>query len=727
MTNRVSTKRALVLSLLSMLLCVSMLIGSTYAWFTDTATTAVNKIQAGTLDVALEMSTDNGATWKNAEGKTLNFMTADNRAEILWEPGCTYALPLLRVVNKGNLSLKYEIVITGIDGDAELNKAIEWTIPAEKTGNLAAGATSDAIAISGHMKETAGNEYQGKSIDGIAITVYATQYTGESDSNGNTYDENAPIVYPEGVTAESFGSNVAVDGERNYYSSIKTAVESVADKGVLYFKADADIAKGAPHINVTKDITIYANGAKFNGNDLSIGAYEAPVNGEATVNIYNAKNLVVWGQPVGDRADVWNVNFYDCVNEGYNFLMYRGGETAVAKLNLTMTNCRATGFGDSIVHATADGSITIKNCLFIGNIAPINIAHKQSGTMTVTVEDSTFSACGTVDTENQRNEYCAPARFVNNSATGTLKVTLKNNTFVGTIGTNGDILLGDYRVGKESNPFTATIVTDKAVMVKSSVAPAYSYNGGTVDVKKADVKASQEAVEDAITAGNGTIELAPNGTFTLDNGIANEGANSRNITFVGDGTTTVDVVTNAITAEGGELNYQRGSTFTFENLTIQGGEGNFDGIVCDELVYKNCTIKGKLTLYGKATFINCVFENDMANQYSIWTWGGTDVTFEGCTFNTNGKAILLYGQATEAKPTNLVVKNCTFNDRKNGAAGKAAIEIGNDYNATYTLTVENATVNGFADGKNTGSKLWANKNSMDAAHLTVKIDGTRVQ
>ena len=726
MTNRVSTKRALVLSLLSMLLCVSMLIGSTYAWFTDTATTAVNKIQAGTLDVALEMSTDNGATWKNAEGKTLNFMTADNRAEILWEPGCTYALPLLRVVNKGNLSLKYEIVITGIDGDAELNKAIEWTIPAEKTGNLAAGATSDAIAISGHMKETAGNEYQGKSIDGIAITVYATQYTGESDSNGNTYDENAPIVYPEGVTAESFGSNVAVDGEGNGFASFKAAMESVADKGALYFKANATV-DFPTHLNVTKNVTIYANGANFSGKDISIGTYAAPANAETTVNIYNAKNLVVWGQPVGDRADVWNVNFYDCVNEGYNFLMYRGGETAVAKLNLTMTNCRATGYTDSTVHATADGSITIKNCLFIGNIAPINIAHKQSGTMTVTVEDSTFSACGTVDTENQRNEYCAPARFVNNSATGTLKVTLKNNTFVGTIGTNGDILLGDYRVGKESNPFTATIVTDKAVMVKSSVAPAYSYNGGTVDVKKADVKASQEAVEDAITAGNGTIELAPNGTFTLDNGIANEGANSRNITFVGDGTATVDVVTNAVSAEGGMLNYQRGSTFTFENLTIQGGEGSYDGIVCDELVYKNCTIKGKLTLYGKATFINCVFENDMANQYSIWTWGGTDVTFEGCTFNTNGKAILLYGQATEAKPTNLVVKNCTFNDRKNGAAGKAAIEIGNDYNATYTLTVENATVNGFADGKNTGSKLWANKNSMDAAHLTVTIDGTRVQ
>ena len=141
----------------------------------------------------------------------------------------------------------------------------------------------------------------------------------------------------------------------------------------------------------------------------------------------------------------------------------------------------------------------------------------------------------------------------------------------------------------------------------------------------------------------------------------------------------------------------------------------------------NFPIKGKLTLYGKATFINCTFENTMANQYSIWTWGGTDVTFENCTFNTNGKAILLYGQATASKPTNLVVNNCIFKDRNNGAAGKAAIEIGNDYNATYTLTINDITVNGFADGKNTGSKLWANKNSMDAAHLTVTIDGSKIQ
>ena len=290
-------------------------------------------------------------------------------------------------------------------------------------------------------------------------------------------------------------------------------------------------------------------------------------------------------------------------------------------------------------------------------------------------------------------------------------------------------------VGNEAN----AISTEKAASIRfglNVVATQVPYEkdsfGNTYD-KDATypvIVSNQQQANDAITKATDkkvNISIASGQTITLDNGIANEGDKSRDITFVGDGSQTVDVITNAVSAEGGQLNYQRGSTFTFENMTIQAGEGDFDGVVCNELTYKNCTIKGKLTLYGKATFIDCVFENDMANQYSIWTWGGTDVTFEGCKFNTNGKAILLYGRATEAKPTNLVVNNCIFNDGKNGAAGKAAIEIGNDYNATYTLTVNNTTVNGFANGQNTNSKLWANKNSMDAAHLTVTIDGNKVQ
>ena len=246
------------------------------------------------------------------------------------------------------------------------------------------------------------------------------------------------------------------------------------------------------------------------------------------------------------------------------------------------------------------------------------------------------------------------------------------------------------------------------------------------------IVSNQQQANDAITNATdkkATISIASGQTITLDSGIAHEGTKSRNVTFVGDGSQTVDVVKNAVnTSEGEELNYQRGSSFTFENLTIQAGSTPYGGIVCDELTYKNCTIKGKLTLYGKATFINCVFENTMANQYSIWTWGGTDVTFENCTFNTNGKAILLFG---EEKTTNLTVNNCIFNDRNNGTAGKAAIEIGEaNYGKhnNFTVVINGSTVaSGFADGQNTGSKLWANKNSMSAQYLSVTIDGSKIQ
>ena len=201
-----NTKRALTTSALAMVLCVAMLIGTTFAWFTDTASTAVNKIQAGNLNVALEMATawDSGTgavtEWKSAEGQTLQFKKASGATtdeKVLWEPGCTYELPEIRIVNKGDLALKYKIVLSGIKGDAKLNEAITWTIGGldlDDEGHLTAGATSEVLTIKGHMKEEAGNEYQGLSIDGIGITVVATQDTVEYDSKGYQYD--ALAQYP---------------------------------------------------------------------------------------------------------------------------------------------------------------------------------------------------------------------------------------------------------------------------------------------------------------------------------------------------------------------------------------------------------------------------------------------------------------------------------------------------------------------------------------------------
>ena len=223
MTNRKSTKRALLGSVMAMVLCLAMLVGATFAWFTDTASTGVNKIQAGKLDVALEMK-DAAGQWVSAEGKTLDFVkAADAKGEaILWEPGCTYTLPELRVVNNGNLALKYKLVISGIRGDAELNNVIDWAVTLDGAAyalgeehHLAAknGETVDAdvLTISGKMQESAGNDYMNKSIDGIAITVVATQDTVESDSFNNTYDANAEYPAMPYVTShEALNTNLTL-------------------------------------------------------------------------------------------------------------------------------------------------------------------------------------------------------------------------------------------------------------------------------------------------------------------------------------------------------------------------------------------------------------------------------------------------------------------------------------------------------------------------------------
>ena len=609
MTNRKSTKRALLGSVMAMVLCLAMLVGATFAWFTDTASTNVNKIQAGNLDVVLEMQNADGK-WVSAEGKTLDFVkAADAKGEaILWEPGCTYTLPELRVVNNGNLALKYMIKITGIKGDAKLNEAIEWTI-----GDVAMGAEqhlkageSNTFTIKGHMKESAGNEYMDLTISGISITVYATQDTVESDSFNNQYDKNA------------------------------------AYKGTQEF---------------TEGTHTLSNGVvALNPNDIAVKA-----SGSDT-------NVTITG------------GYYDGGNGGNNICVYAmDGATVTIQGGTFTVGSDASRAGNSVVESNG-GNIVIEGGFFYTN----------------------YNWNGFYYVLNQKND---------NPGT----ITVKGGTFV-----NYDPSKGDDNLG-------GSFVADGYSVISEKHGDDTWY---TVVKGTGVIPGTQEDLNNAITHSTNkdiTVVMPADQTLTLNNGIANEGAKARNITFVGDGTQTVDVITNATGAEGGQLNYQRGSTFTFENVTVQAGEGNFDGIVCDELVYRNCTIKGKLTLYGKATFINCTFDNTMANQYSIWTWGGTDVTFEGCTFNTNGKAILLYGQATAEKPTDLVVNNCTFNDRKSGTAGKAVIEVGNDYNATYTLTVNNTTVNGFAAGKNTGSTLWANKNSMDAAHLTVTIDGAKVQ
>ena len=212
MENRKATKRALLTSITALVMCVVMLAGTTFAWFTDTAKTNVNKIEAGNLKVDII-----GAN-SDSHIETLKFTKAAGAGgeALLWEPGCRYLTEGFKIANKGNLALKWKAEINKdniVDGKATptakdgvslldvidfyvVTKADDGTETAvaieDFVGKLAANdGKSETYYIKGVMQTTAGNDYQDLTLEGITITVYATQDTVENDSFNDQYDKDA--------------------------------------------------------------------------------------------------------------------------------------------------------------------------------------------------------------------------------------------------------------------------------------------------------------------------------------------------------------------------------------------------------------------------------------------------------------------------------------------------------------------------------------------------------
>ena len=294
MNESTKTKKALRGSLFALFLCIVLLIGTTFAWFTDTASTGVNKITAGNLKVGLQYKAADGS-WKDATTTTLDFQKAkgaENEA-ILWEPGCKYKLPEIRVINNGNLALKYTIKVTGIQGDEKLNEVIDWTVDGgalDEEQSLAANAQSDPMTIQGHMQESAGNEYQGLSIEGITITVYATQDTVENDSFDNQYDKDAQY-------AETIAGGKAFTGTETINTGIiaknpnAIAVKAIGtDADLTITGGTFDGGSGGNNICVAA-----ANGAKvtIKGGTFTVGG---DANGYGNSVVYSqGGNIVIEG------------------------------------------------------------------------------------------------------------------------------------------------------------------------------------------------------------------------------------------------------------------------------------------------------------------------------------------------------------------------------------------------------------------------------------------------
>ena len=304
MNNKRATKRALLTSVMALAMCVVMLVGTTFAWFTDTASTAVNKIQAGNLDVELEYSKD-FKEWKKVSDTTKVFEDST-----LWEPGRTEVV-YLRVTNAGTLALKYTLGIYNLYNSTGKNvlgnkyslsdyvklgvaepdakyadraAAISAVQDSAKTlnsigdtgfiGTKLEATETKTYAMVLYMPTEVGNEANPKNNDpywaakvSFGISVSATQAMSESDSFDNTYDEDAAAI----LSAISFSSgkheitqNMQANGRFGAVQAEKTAQFTInADVYAVYTKDASGTTGGAMAVCADGSSKVIINGGDF--------------------------------------------------------------------------------------------------------------------------------------------------------------------------------------------------------------------------------------------------------------------------------------------------------------------------------------------------------------------------------------------------------------------------------------------------------------------------------
>ena len=273
MTNKRSTKKVVITSVISILLCFTMLLGMTFAWFTDSVKSENNIIQSGDLKVKMywaEGKEDpSTANWKDASrGAIFN----NNK----WEPGYT-EVRHIKIANAGSLSLQYKVLIVANGEVTELADVIDvyYVDPAVQVANrealanapklgtltevlsvldetgsgyLAAGE-NDTITLALKMQESAGNEYQNLALcdGGFTVQVIATQATGENDSFGNDYDKNAVADFFPGFQGGSAVAAVIFD------ENGLTTTEASADGGdvSVVIPAGVKLADGVNSLGLT--------------------------------------------------------------------------------------------------------------------------------------------------------------------------------------------------------------------------------------------------------------------------------------------------------------------------------------------------------------------------------------------------------------------------------------------------------------------------------------------
>ena len=161
-----------------------------------------------------------------------------------------------------------------------------------------------------------------------------------------------------------------------------------------------------------------------------------------------------------------------------------------------------------------------------------------------------------------------------------------------------------------------------------------------------------------------------------------------------------------------------------ENVTLVFSNANYTGFQhTDGEIYKNCIIIGQPFLYGNnVRFENCTFIQTSSDAYNVWTYGAKNVVFEGCTFNSAGKSVLVYHEASSFESV-VTLNECTLNASV-PVEGKAAIEIDGSLVKKFTVNINSTVANGFAAGSKSNSTLWNVKKGEDKTE--VYVDGNKM-
>ena len=302
----------------------------------------------------------------------------------------------------------------------------------------------------------------------LALLMLAVMLPVVSMADDITWEEGKNVYWQAGDTSGQTATLV---------EALKAAY--MANKGdiTITCRPNSDVGS-MTHGHVADNITIIGNGAYISGGecDLEVDTYKFSrttgvqandgdyLKKEITITASNLYNLGVWGERHTNYTI--NINLTNCDSKEISGKenvqrIYISGTTGTN--NITVSGCDFNT-AKTALYSNADGTVVIDNCSFTGGAAPVNFNHKANGKQTVTVKNSTFTNCGD---EGEWSAFAAPVRFVN-SGNGALDATIENNTFTGTVGNNGDILLGDYRDGEASNNFAATITPNGTTKVRNS-------------------------------------------------------------------------------------------------------------------------------------------------------------------------------------------------------------------------------------------------------------------